>query len=415
VVPYREVIIAAVIPAFAYFFCLFLSVVFQARKQGIEAVGAVTDDMHLTRADWLHLVMIVAPILLILFLLMTPKEAIGCGSIAALLGVTQDFDNGACLARDLPWLFRLVQNSAGDAGSAGWWATALLAGLLFLDRDFRARPSRLVSALADAGVLISTLYLMFLAVSVIDFCLNFTGLSGFIARDILNWLREFGTEGGTSGLFLFAALLVTMSLAILLGMGMPTVPSYINVALLMGPVIVGLGIATFTAHMFIFFFAVASAITPPVAIAAFAAASITKADPMATGFSAVRSGVVMFVLPFVFAYHPELLLIDAAKLDPTASTPGVFLAGYASGIDWPAVLWVACRLVAALYLLASALARFDRRRIGLPEVAARLALAVLVLAGNPILYGAALAAAAALLAWHHLARRTAVRNEAAAE
>ena len=115
---------------------------------------------------------------------------------------------------------------------------------------------------------------------------------------------------------------------------MPTVPAYVNVALLMGPLVVGLGIATFTAHMFIFFFAVASAITPPVAIAAFAAASITRADPMTTGFSAVRSGVVMFVLPFVFAFYPELLLIDAAKMDP-AAPPGsaVFLQGYGSGVD----------------------------------------------------------------------------------
>ena len=86
----------------------------------------------------------------------------------------------------------------------------------------------------------------------------------------------------------------------------PAPPSALsNVALLMGPMLAGLGIATFTAHMFIFYFAVASAITPPVAIAAFAAASITKEEPMVTGFSAVRSGIVIFVIPFVFAFHPD--------------------------------------------------------------------------------------------------------------
>src|SRR5690606_19021633 len=96
----------------------------------------------------------------------------------------------------------------------------------------------------------------------------------------------------------------TMLLAILLGMGMPTVPAYVNVALLMGPLVVSLGIATFTAHMFIFFFAVASAITPPVAVAAFAASSISKSDPMATGFAALRTGIVMLILPFIFAFYP---------------------------------------------------------------------------------------------------------------
>ena len=86
------------------------------------------------------------------------------------------------------------------------------------------------------------------------------------------------------------------------GNGNASVPAYVNVALLMGPLLVGLGIATFTAHMFIFYFAVASAITPPVALAAFAASTITKAEPMATGFSAVRSGIVMFAIPFVLRF-----------------------------------------------------------------------------------------------------------------
>ncbi|WP_346891811.1 TRAP transporter fused permease subunit [uncultured Roseibium sp.] len=407
VVPYREVIIAAVIPALAYFGCLFLSVIFQARKQGIQAVGELTQDMKLTREDWLHLTMIVAPILLILFLLVTPKEAIGCGPIASLVGIDTIVQNGTCRATHLPWLFLLVQNSAGDAGSAGWWATALLAVLFFLDKDIRKQPSKLLKAFSDAGILISTLYLMFLAVSVIDFCLNFTGLSGFIARDMLNVLRDFGTELQSGGIFLFLALAVTMLLAILLGMGMPTVPAYINVALLMGPMIIGLGIATFTAHMFIFFFAVASAITPPVAVAAFAAASITRADPMTTGFSAVRSGIVMFVLPFVFAFYPELLLIDAAKLDPGATAGSAeFIAGYTSGINWGDLAYVLARLAVALYFLSSALARFDARRMGGAEVVLRFGLAVLVLMRDPMIALPALAVSALYLGWHWISARS---------
>jgi TRAP transporter 4TM/12TM fusion protein len=303
-VPYREVIIAAAIPAIAYFFCLFLSAVFQSRKQGIEAIGVVTEDMILSRADKLNLVMIFGPILLILFLLLTPKEAIGCGIFGSLFGVQTTVTDGICRTTDLPWFFELLQNSAGDAGSAGWWAVILLCFLLFLDKDMRRQPSRLLDALSGSGILISTLYLMFLAVSIIDFCLNFTGLSDFIALDVLGWLRSLDLGGSGSGLFQFIALLTTMALAVLLGMGMPAVPAYINVALLMGPVLSGLGLSIFTAHMFIFYFAVASAITPPVAIAAFTAATITKAEPMSTAFSAVRSGIVMFVIPFVFALYP---------------------------------------------------------------------------------------------------------------
>lgn len=407
VTPYSEVVFAAVIPALAYFGCLFLTVVFEARRQGIEAVGEKTPDMLLTRQDILNLVMIFAPILLILVLLVTPKDAVGCGPLGAFLGVEQIWQNGVCRAENLPWLYQLIQNSAGDAGSAGWWALVLLSCLFFLDPDFRKKPSQLIGALADAGVTISTLYLMFLSVSIIDFCLNFTGLSGFIARDVLGMLRAFGPELQSGGIFLFAALFITMLMAILLGMGMPTVPAYVNVALLMGPLVVGLGIATFTAHMFIFFFAVASAITPPVAIAAFAAASITRADPMATGFSAVRSGVVMFVLPFVFAFYPELLLIDAAKLDPTAPLgAAVFLPGYGPGVDWAGLALLLPRLVIGLYLIASALTRYDQCRLAGWEIVLRLGLAVMVLLRDPAWFGAGLVITALYLVWHiYQARR----------
>jgi len=408
VVPYREVIIAALIPALAYFGCLFLTVVFQARKQGIEPVGDATADMRITREDLLHLVMILGPILLILFLLVTPKEAIGCGPIAALIGIETVVTGQSCRAADLPFLLQIVQNSAGDASSAGWWAVVLLAVLFFLDRDIRRNPGKLLSAFSDAGILISTLYLMFLSVSVIDFSLNFTGLSGFIARDILSLLRAFGAEVQSGGVFLFAALLITMLMAILLGMGMPTVPAYVNVALLMGPLVVGLGIANFTAHMFIFFFAVASAITPPVAVAAFAAASITRADPMATGLAAVRAGVVMFVLPFIFAFYPELLLIDAAKIDPLSGSDD-FLPGYSAGIDWSGLLALLPRLALSLYLLASALARFDARHMGRAETGLRLGLAVAVILRDPAIHLPAAAIALGVIVAHTGFARRALR------
>ncbi len=406
-VPYREVIIAAAIPAVAYFFCLFLSAVFQSRKQGIEAIGEVTEDMILSRADKLNLVMIFGPILLILFLLLTPKEAIGCGLFGSLFGVQTTVTDGICRATDLPWFFELMQNSAGDAGSAGWWAVFLLCFLLFLDKGMRQQPKRLLDALSGSGVLISTLYLMFLAVSIIDFCLNLTGLSDFIALDVLGWLRSLDLGGSGSGLFQFVALLTTMALAVLLGMGMPAVPAYINVALLMGPVLAGLGLSIFTAHMFIFYFAVASAITPPVAIAAFTAATITKAEPMSTAFSAVRSGIVMFVIPFVFALYPEILLIEAAVRDPTSlPSAAQYLPGYDGQIHLMPLLWLLLRLAVALYLLASALAAFDRKSLSAFEILLRLALAALIMFKAPQFHTPALLAAIVWLGLHVSRNRT---------
>ena len=404
-VPYNEVIIAAVIPAIAYFLCLFLSVVFQARKQKIRPIGTLTEDMHMDRQDIANLVMIFLPILIILVLLLTSKESVGCGLLGGLMGAERVFlEGGGCRATDLPWFLQLVQNAAGDAGSAGWWAVIVLCFALFLDPEMRAKPGKLLKSFSEAGILIATLYLMFLAVSIIDFCLKFTGMPFFISLDVLQWLQSLNLGAEGSWLFQFAALFVTMLLAVLLGMGMPAVPAYINVALLMGPVLAGLGISVFSANMFIFYFAVASAITPPVALAAFAAATITKAEPMATGFAAVKVGIVMFVIPFVFAMYPEILLIEAAVIDPTTSEGSEiqFLPGYDGTVQWGALSWVLLRLLVALYLLASALAAYDRAALPIWDVAVRLVLAVLVMSKDPMIFGIALGIAAAWLALHYL-------------
>jgi TRAP-type uncharacterized transport system fused permease subunit len=187
-------------------------------------------------------------------------------------------------------------------------------------------------------------------------------------------------------------------------MGMPTVPAYLNVALLMGPLLIGLGIADFTAHMFVFYFAVASAITPPVAIAAFAAASITKEDPMMTGFAAVRAGIVMFLIPFVFAFYPELLLIPQAQLDPNSGS-GAFLPGYDGTIHWGSLIWLCARLALALYLIGSVLARFDYRQLGPLEQLFRTGLAVAVIWSVAWVHLPAVVIGLAWLVWHQIGSR----------
>lgn len=402
--PYGDVIVAAAIPAIAYFFCLFLTAMFQSRKQGIEAYGELTEDMHINRKDILHLMQIFLPILLILVLLLTPKDAVGCGPLGWLLGAQTVINDGVCRATSLPWFLQLYQNAAGDAGATGWWGAAFVILLLFLDKDFRRTPRLVLDALAESGITLSTLYLMFLAVTVIDVCLNFTGLSKFVAVDVLRFLLALDLGSGDSVYMQFIALGITMLLAVLLGMGMPAVPAYINVALLMGPLLIGLGIATFTAHMFIFYFAVASAITPPVALAAFAASTITKAEPMATGFSAVRSGIVMFVIPFVFAFYPELLLIDQALIDP-ASPNKDFLPGYEDGVVFTSLLWLLARLIFALYFVASALARFDTGPLPLPWVVIRLAIAGMIMAKPEMIHFSAIAVGFGVLILHRFSQR----------
>ena len=393
-VPYTKVITAAFLPAMCFFFSIFLAVMFQARREKVEAMRDIPDDLVMERQDWLNLVIIFVPILTILFLLLGNKDAISAGWLAQILpgGLT-----------------KTIVNATGDAVSAGWWAVAVLIPLLFLDPETRAKPSKVLASLADGGILISRLFLLLFAVSIISAFLNESGLTGEITRAVTSWLEQaqvlrlFGAEIQiVGGVYLMLALSCAMFCAILLGMGMPTVPAYVNVALLLGPLLANLGVSFFTAHMFVFYFAVASAITPPVAIAAFAAASITRTEPMRTGIAAVRVGIVMFTIPFVFAWYPELLLIEEAVTITDDMGRRALIEGYSTTVDWAALATLGLRIALALYLIASALAKFDAMALTRLEAGLRLLAAVLILWKTATVMWIGLALALILIGGHYL-------------
>ncbi len=112
-----------------------------------------------------------------------------------------------------------------------------------------------------------------------------------------------------SGASLFPTLVVAAALTLVLGLGMPTVAAYILSVILIGPTLTGLGVPALAAHMFVLYYAVLSALTPPVAVAAYAAAAIADGNPIQIAAAAVRLSVVAFVVPFAFVYGQELLLI----------------------------------------------------------------------------------------------------------
>ena len=404
-VPYTKVITAAFLPAICFFFSIFLAVMFQARRDKIEAMREIPDDLIMTRQDWLNLVIIFLPILTILLLLLGNKDTISSGLLAAVLPA---------------FVTQTIVNATGDAVSAGWWAVAVLLPLLFLDPGTRARPVKVLLSLADGGILISRLFLLLFAVSIISAFLNESGLTGELTRAVTTWLEQaqvlrlFGFEINiVGGVYLMLALTCAMACAILLGMGMPTVPAYVNVALLLGPLLANLGVSFFTAHMFVFYFAVASAITPPVAIAAFAAASITRTEPMRTGFAAVRVGIVMFTIPFVFAWYPELLLIEEAVTITDDTGRRALIEGYTGAVDWPGLAALGLRIGLALYLMASALAKFDKTAMNMPEVILRLLAAILILWKTTTVMWVGLGLAAVLIGMHYVRARTRATGAAA--
>jgi len=181
-------------------------------------------------------------------------------------------------------------------------------------------------------------------------------------------------------------LLIAGLAAIMLGMGMPTLPAYLTIILIIGPSLQGLGLSVLVGHLFVFYYGVASSITPPVAIAAYAAASIAEAPPLLTAFYAIRIGLVKFIVPFVFAFYPVLLIVEE------------------SGVTFEVLPFLSAvsRLMLVIYLVSSATLVFDQRRLPVWEIGLRLILALGALITDPAIHWSASVVAVAFLVWHWL-------------
>lgn len=183
--------------------------------------------------------------------------------------------------------------------------------------------------------------------------------------------------GAIRGESLFSALLVAMAGPLVLGMGMPTLPAYLIIILVMGPAIQQLGVSMLTAHMFVFYYGVASSLTPPVAIAAYAAAPIAGANPLLTAFMAFRLGMAKFIIPFVFAFYPTILIIETFSLLP--------------------FIWIVLRTVFCIWLFSSALSGYDRSKLSPLEIVFRFATAFACLMTSPSIHLVAIVIGIALI------------------
>ena len=126
-------------------------------------------------------------------------------------------------------------------------------------------------------------------------------------------LSIFVTQAASASLFL--AFFLVMLASLVLGMGLPTVAAYLLLVVVVAPAMAELGVSLIAAHMFIFYFGVISSITPPVALAAFAASGISGANAMRTGFMSCRLAITGFIVPFLFVYYPEILLLEGGVAD----------------------------------------------------------------------------------------------------
>jgi TRAP-type uncharacterized transport system fused permease subunit len=211
-----------------------------------------------------------------------------------------------------------------EAEVAALYAAITMAALGVL-RQYKGRRMTLRNLAAsfwDAGIATTELVMIVAAAGFVIGILNKSG-GGFA---LTLFLVQLG--GGN----LYVLLLLAAIICIVLGMGMPTTGVYVLLAALVAPSLIEAGVAKLSAHMFILYFGMMSMITPPIALAAFAAASISRADPMKTGYVAMRMGWVAYVIPFLFVLSPTLLMVGAPwkiALNAATATIGVYIVSVA--------------------------------------------------------------------------------------
>lgn len=339
-VSYGQVVIWAIIPAILYYVACFAAVHFEAKKNGLVGVPRA----ELPRLGEVIRVRghLFIPVLTILAVMYSGYSA----PLAALAGTVMCFPVAALRrsTRDCVTLPNLVEAFVDGAKNA----------------------LGVAAACACAGIVIGIVTLSGLGIV-------FTQVVVGLAKDTL-----------------LLALLLTMVAGIVLGMGMPTTPAYIIMTALLVPAIIKLGVIPPAAHMFAFYFAVLSAITPPVALAVFAAAGLAKADLWKSGWAAMRVGAAGFVVPFMLVYDPALMMIG----------------------DWPAVLWTSATAAIGCMLLAAGLAGYLLTPAPLWQRAALVVAALLLVKPGLWTDLSGFALAGAVVAAQILARKSAMATQA---
>ena len=266
-------IVAAIVPTLLYFATVYFMVDIEADKEGIERIdrARLPRVVEVVKRGW--------------------HQLLTLGVLVALLGVGYT-----------PMM-------------AAFWAIVTLVALSFVSRTTRMSPVDLFAAL-ESGVRSA------MPVSIACACAGILIGSIFVSGLGLKFTNSVIELSGGQ---LFPLLLLTGTAAIILGMGMTTTAVYITVAALIVPSLIEIGVVPIAAHLFAFYFGVVSTITPPVALASFAAAAIAKSPPMATAAESARIGVAKYLVPVVFVYNPALLF--EGSLWVTASSTLLAIAG----------------------------------------------------------------------------------------
>ena len=261
-IPYREVVIAALIPAILYYLSVFIQVDLEAAKMGLKGLPAeqLPSLKKVLLRGWIFIIPMIVLIYCLFVIYLSPAKS-ALYALASLVMVSM-FKKGA-----------------------------------------RLTPQKSLACLEDTGRFMVEIGVICATAGLIIGVVGLTSL-GFLFSQVL-----IAVSGGN----VYLLLLLTALASVILGMGMPVTASYIILAVLAAPALVQLGLAPLAAHLFVFYFALLSFITPPVCVAVYIASPIAGSEPMRTALQAVKLGIVAYIVPFIFAVSPALLLMGSVK------------------------------------------------------------------------------------------------------
>lgn len=280
---YSEIVIAAILPAFLYFTGIFLMVHFEAKRLGLR--GLSKEDIPGFFSLMFSRGYLLIPLVVLVYCMMTgfTSSMSACYAILASIIVS-------VFRKDT----RMSPKAFGEALENGAKNTIGVA-----------------VACSIAGMIVGVVTL--------------TGIGLKLATGLLS------LSGGVT----IVALFFTMIACIILGMGVPTTANYVIMATITAPIVIELGIPLLAAHMFVFYFGIVADITPPVALAAYAGSAIAHSNPFKTGVTATRIAITAFIIPYVFAFNPDMLLVGGSIGQAAAITISAFIGmlGISTGME----------------------------------------------------------------------------------
>lgn len=382
-IPYAEVVKAAIIPALLYFGACFWQVHLEAGKAGLHgmAKAELPDPWEAVRKHW----PLVLPLAMLVYLLFAGYTPIFAGTMG--LALTIVLILGTPLAALIgPFAFRVVFWLALGLAAASFMRfgvnilNLVIAALVVACFAFKGGRETLricVDSLAEGAKNALPVGIACAIVGIVIGTLTLTG----IASTFIGWIISIGENN------LFLSLVLTMLTCLVLGMGIPTIPNYIITSSLAGPALLSLGVPLVVSHMFVFYFGIMADLTPPVALAAFAAAPMARESGLKIGIQATKLAIAGFVVPFMAVYTPALMLQDGGPI--------------AAQLGYPVeVAYIVVKACMGIVLWGAAAVGFLARRMAWWERLVAFFAGVLLVAALPLTDEAGWALALLWIGWH---------------